>query len=835
MVINRTQGRTLRRAVLAGGGALLLVAGLFAILPAPERVWTSNGLLPLFKLAGAAACAWAARNARQLRLGLNWSLFAGGLLLSAVGETVWRLSEASGLAGPLTSLVNVFFLSAYALALAGVVLLPAQSIPWLERIKLFSETGIVVLSAALIFWMFWLIPVLQADDATSQELALAILYPLCDLALCWSALFMLFHPLVQQRRGPILLLTLSFLLQAGANLVYGVLVMGNSYSSGHWMELGWFGVPVLIMVAGVWQATAPPRPVAAPPESLPGSEVLRVVLPYSAVALAFGLLVLAHHINHNVFAQVALGVALILSLTLGRQMIAQWETTRLSRKLQSELHERQQAQAMLLRLNEELEQRVAERTRELTLVNEHLRQSEARLSHEATHDVLTQLPNRALFMDRLGRALERARRYPGYGFAVLFLDFDGFKVVNDSLGHTLGDRLLVKIARRLEGGLRAADTVARLGGDEFVILLEEVREPQDAGAAAERVLAQLAQPFELDEHRVFISASIGVVLSRLGYAQADDVLRDADIAMYQAKSLGKARFAIFDAQMRARAIQRLNLESELRHALERQQFSLHYQPIMDLQRRRLSGFEALLRWQHPERGNVPPGDFIPVAEETGLIVLIGQWVLHEACRQLAEWQTRFEPDPPFTISVNLSARQFKQVDLAQQVAETLAATGLSAQRLKLEITESAIMEEAQAAIATLSQLRALGVQVQIDDFGTGYSSLSYLHRFPVDTLKIDRSFIWRMGVDGDNAEIVRTIITLAHDLGMSVIAEGLETTEQLERVTRLGCEQGQGYLISRPLDVEQATQFICDQGVDAANARTQCVRLPSTVLTPRLS
>jgi EAL domain-containing protein (putative c-di-GMP-specific phosphodiesterase class I) len=309
--------------------------------------------------------------------------------------------------------------------------------------------------------------------------------------------------------------------------------------------------------------------------------------------------------------------------------------------------------------------------------------------------------------------------------------------------------------------------------------------------------------------------------------QADDVLRDADIAMYQAKSWGKARFAIFDAQMRARAVQRLSLESELRDALDRQEFCLNYQPILDLQHRRLSGFEALLRWRHPERGHIPPGDFIPVAEETGLIVPIGQWVLREACCQMAEWQAHFDHQPPFTVSVNLSARQFKQVNLAQQVAEALAATGLSAQCLKLEITESAIMEEAQAAIATLSQLRALGVQVQIDDFGTGYSSLSYLHRFPVDTLKIDRSFIWRMGVDGDNTEIVRTIITLAHELGMSVIAEGLETPEQLERVTRLACEQGQGFLISRPLAVEQVAQFI--RGLEAD------LSLPLVLVNPRRS
>lgn len=807
-MVSGNRRNALSLVALVSAGAWLLVAGLFVSLSFSERAWTSNLLLPVFKLLSASFCFWAARSARRFRLRLSWLLLTGGLLLSAAGEAFWSLLEFNQLEGPTPSPVNISFLSAYILALAGVLLLPVHATTRLERIKLLLETGIVVISAALVFWLFWLAPVLETGVAHGQELALAVAYPLGDLALCWSVLFKLFSPLAEQRRGPVMLLTSGLFLQAGTNLVYGALFVTGVYASGHWLELGWFGVQVLFSLACLLQVSLPPESEARPIEALPGLTSLKIILPYLAVALSFGLLVFVHGAQHDAYPLVLTVVGLIVGLSLLRQMISLWENVRLARQLQAELRERQQAQAMLQSLNVELEQRVAERTRELLQVNEHLRQSEARLSHEALHDSLTGLPNRALFMDRLGRALERARRYDDYGFAVLFLDLDGFKVVNDSLGHTLGDRLLVRIAWRLTDGLRAADTVARLGGDEFVVLLESVRETQDAVAAAERVLAQLAQPFELDEHRVFISASIGVVTSSPGYVRADNVLRDADIAMYHAKSLGKARYAVFDAHMHARAVQRLSLESELREAIERQEFYLTYQPILDLQRRRLSGFEALLRWRHPVRGVVPPGDFIPVAEETGLIVPIGQWVLHEACRQLAEWQAHFGCDLLFTVSINLSALQFRQVNLAQQVAETLAVTGLSAQCLKLEITESAIMEDVQAAIAMLNQLRALGVQVQIDDFGTGYSSLSYLHRFPVDTLKIDRSFIRRIGADGDNVEIVRTIITLAHNLGMSVIAEGLETPEQLERLTCLDCEQGQGYLISRPLEAEQILQFI---------------------------
>lgn len=805
--------RILPVAALAGAGVWLVIASLFTILPLAERAWISSLLLPTFKLVSTSLCLWAAGKAQSFRLRLSWLLFATALALSTIGDAFWSLLELNQLVSPSLSPMDIFFLPAYALALAGVMLLPIYPLRLLEWIKLLSDTSIVILSAALVFWLFWWAPILASGIANGQDLVLAVAYPLSDLLLCWGALFKLFGPLAEQRRGPVALLTLSFFVQAGVDLSYGALLIDAGYSRGYWPDPGWLGVQLLVMLTCVSQAVLPPGSAEGSPATFQGLALLRLILPYSAIALSFGLLAFAYEAHSDNFLLIILAVGLIVSLSLLRQVIALWENARLARQLQAELRERQQAQMMLQRLNAELEQRVAERTRELLQVNEHLRQSEARLSHEALHDALTGLPNRSLFMDRLARALERARRYNGYGFAVLFLDLDGFKVVNDSLGHALGDRLLIGIAQRLTDGLRAADTVARLGGDEFVILLENVRETADAIAAAERVLQQLAHPFELDESRVFISASIGVVTSSLGHVRADDVLRDADIAMYHAKSLGKARYAVFDAHMHTRAVQRLSLESELRDAIERQEFYLNYQPILDLQRQRISGFEALLRWRHPVRGNVPPGDFIPVAEETGLIVPIGQWVLHEACRQLVEWQAHLGCDPLLTVSVNLSALQFKQANLAQQVADALAMTGLSAQCLKLEITESAIMEDAQSAIAMLNQLRALGVQVQIDDFGTGYSSLSYLHRFPVDTLKIDRSFIRRIGVDGDNMEIVRTIIALAHDLGMSVIAEGLETPEQLERLTRLACEQGQGYLISRPLDVEQVIPFI--RGLDA--------------------
>ncbi|MGB7921891.1 MAG: EAL domain-containing protein [Pyrinomonadaceae bacterium] len=436
--------------------------------------------------------------------------------------------------------------------------------------------------------------------------------------------------------------------------------------------------------------------------------------------------------------------------------------------------------------------------------------AEQQLHHDAFHDVLTGLPNRALFMDHLNLAIARAQRREDQKFAVLYLDLDRFKVINDSLGHMIGDQLLVESARRLECCLRPGDTVARLGGDEFTVLIDDIKDESEAIYVAERIEKELTKPFALSGREVFTTLSIGIAPSTTGYERAEDILRDADTAMYRAKSLGKARHEIFDKAMHARAINLLQLETDLRKAIERQEFFIQYQPIVDLDNFSLRGFEALVRWRHPERGFISPIDFIPVAEETGMIIQIGEWVLREACRQIQRWQVIFPSDPPLFISVNLSGKQFTQADLLHEVAYILNETRIDPRSLKLEITESMVMENIEAATEMLKQLRALGVQLSIDDFGTGYSSLSYLHRFPIDTLKIDRSFVTQMSENNENAEIVRTIVMLAQNLGMDVVAEGVETNEQLAMLRKLGCENGQGYFFSRPLDVAGAEKIIAD-------------------------
>ena len=426
--------------------------------------------------------------------------------------------------------------------------------------------------------------------------------------------------------------------------------------------------------------------------------------------------------------------------------------------------------------------------------------AEERLLHDAFHDALTGLPNRALFIDRLGLSIAQSKRYAGYLFAVLFLDLDRFKNINDSLGHSIGDQVLVAIAQRLQALLRPGDTVARLGGDEFAILLDRVDEVQHATRVAGRVQRELALPFHLNGHEVYTSASIGITLSASGYDRPEDVLRDADIAMYRAKSMGRARHEVFDRDMHMRAVELLQLETDLRRAVERKEFRIYYQPIVDLDSGRINGFEALVRWEHPRSGLVAPRSFIHVAEDTGLIIPIGWWVLEEACAQMATWQERFPAAGPLSISVNLSVKQFMQPDLIEGLRQILERTELKPGSLQLEITEGAIMEHAESAVLKLLQIRALGIQLHIDDFGTGYSSLSYLHRLPTDTVKIDQSFISRLGGTEDKSVIVGTIVAMARRLGMSVAAEGLETEEQLAQLRSLECHYGQGYLFSKPLE-----------------------------------
>jgi len=432
-------------------------------------------------------------------------------------------------------------------------------------------------------------------------------------------------------------------------------------------------------------------------------------------------------------------------------------------------------------------------------------------------DPLTGLPNRLLFIDRLGRLLNHAKRRKDHFFAVLFLDLDGFKMINDSLGHLVGDQLLLAVSDRLEKCLRLTDTVARLGesftmarlgGDEFTVLLDDLKDLGDAKLTADRLMKVLTAPFILGGREVFTSVSIGIALSNTAYTNPDDMLRDADTAMYRAKSLGKSRYEVFDADMRASMVARLQIETDLRHALEREEFRNFYQPIVALESGRIVGFEALLRWQHPIRGLIGPDEFIHIAEETGLIRELGWWNLREACRQLSEWKKYSDNYLNFTMNVNLSAKQFLQPNLVEEIRDLILELDFSPETLKLEITESTVMIDPTATTKMLQQIKDLGVLLAIDDFGTGYSSLSYLHRFPLDTLKIDRSFISSVGHAGEGMEIAKTIMPMAKNLRLDVIAEGVETIEQVALLKKLHCKYAQGYYFSKPLAAEEVAALL---------------------------
>ncbi len=473
------------------------------------------------------------------------------------------------------------------------------------------------------------------------------------------------------------------------------------------------------------------------------------------------------------------------------------------------------AQLEILKLNIELEHRVKQRTEELEKALKKLQQEinsrqelQSQLLEIALHDSLTGLPNRVLFIRQLENALNRAQQESSYQFAVLFLDCDRFKVVNDSLGHLVGDELLIAIAHRLQACLIPIHTLARLGGDEFGILLENITDINIAIQVAESVLQQLSLAFKLSRYEVFMNASIGISWGNKDYDRPEYLLRDADTAMYRAKAQGRAKYHVFNPAMHQEAIQLLELENDLRRAVERQEFLVYYQPIVSLITGRISGFEALVRWQHPIRGLVSPTEFIPVAEETGLINAINTWVLQSACHQLSIWQHHPVTPEPLTMSVNLSARLFLQPNLLEQIDRIIYENKINPAYLELEITESVIMENTDAIKIILQQLKQRKIKLIMDDFGTGYSSLSYLHSFPLNALKIDKSFVKRMQDNKESMGLVPAMIGIANSMGMTAIAEGVETQEQLDQLRSFNCDFAQGYLFSKPIEQQLVLKLL---------------------------
>ncbi len=526
---------------------------------------------------------------------------------------------------------------------------------------------------------------------------------------------------------------------------------------------------------------------------------LNALVMYVAGAMIAGVSVKAlNSINMFLFA-VAIGFSAVVYITYRRYVDDVKQTA--AKAEQAERERAEQAENHIA----ELQHHITEQER----ISDALRESKEKFRHAAFHDALTDLPNRNQFTETLKFLLEESKKKPDFNFAVLFLDLNRFKTVNDSLGHSTGDQLITHVARRLAGSIVESDLVARFSGDEFAIVIKEVKDVNEMLNFAELIKHKVSTPFVIGGRKIFTSVSIGIAMGNSSYSEAEEILRDADIAMYQAKESGKD-YVIFDKIMHTRAVTRMQLETDLRTAIERRELCVYYQPIIDLEKMRLAGFEALMRWNHPTRGLVPPGEFIPVCEDTGLIVPFTLWILDESCRQLAEWNREY-PETPLMMSVNLSGKHFAQNDLVEQISDVLAETGINPVNLKLELTESAVMENADRIILMLRELKKLGVQLSIDDFGTGYSSLSYLHRFPIDTLKIDRSFVSEMETGSENGEIVRTIIALAKTLRMNVVAEGIESIHQIHQLQILNCEYGQGFLFSRPVPQREAEKLLSDQ------------------------
>ena len=761
------------------------------------RMVLTDIIFPIVNLLAVVALFYGANRSSLLskQLGLAWIIIAIAQLSYAIADIIWGVLESGMGKTPFPSIADGFYLAYYPIFLLGIVLLPSKKQLVADVAKTGLDMGVILITTGLVFWNFVIGPIV-ASEVNEPLLSgiISLAYPVGDVLLVGALITLLYRKVNAIHQSVFYLLLLTAIVMVITDGTYSYQSLNGTYVSGGLTDIGFIAAYLLSGLAGVMQATTVGQRGQEKATHTfnisPKLEIVIVYIPYVWVAIAFLLIALGYYfpmaINRT---PLVIGVGCVILMVVIRQVISLVENNQLNSKLNFALDQVKRQKSELECTNRELTEEITTRKR-----------AEERLSFDALHDGLTGLPNRVLFMDRLGRAIEYSKRRPDYLFSVLFLDLDQFKVVNDSLGHGAGDKLLIAISERLENKLRTSDTVARLGGDEFVLLLENILKENESILVANRILDELKTPFFIQNHELHISASIGIVSNVSGYHFPEEVLRDADIAMYRAKATGKARYEIFSSSLRTQVIRRLELENELRSALTNSEFQLYYQPIVSLDRYELTGFEALIRWKHPEKGIILPNDFIPVAEESGLIQPIGKWILEEACRQMQIWRNTFPNQGALVINVNISGKQFTHAAFFQQVEDTLKRSGLDAYALKLEITETALIENSTIANEVFRKLSAIGVQLQIDDFGTGYSSLGYLQHFPIHTLKIDRTFINEIKEGKKGAELIRAMVLMANDLGMDTVAEGVETQDQLMQLRTLDCKYVQGYLIAKPMD-----------------------------------
>ncbi|MGZ6693487.1 MAG: EAL domain-containing protein [Solirubrobacteraceae bacterium] len=740
------------------GGLLLVYAGWQVFRwPAGHRTVIGDVFVfPLDVAAIAAAVGASLRGAGQHQLRWAWRLVAlafVALLAGDVGFTVYDLVGSN----PYPSVADAFYLLFYPLMLWGLLRFPARRGKLSERVRLGLDLAVVAIGGAAVVIYVVLGPTVVQGGSDRLQTAFSIAYPVGDMVLLVGLGSVLLRGRTASSARALQLIAAGLLFYVAADLIYGYLALHSTYHGGDPVDSLYMVAIALFAVAGAAQTSSKPTTDVVGEPVRPRASWAPIV----AVAVGFGLLLFdQRHDRLLPHASLVVAAVLLAALVSVRQFLAQRDLLR----------------------------------------------TQGRLSHQSLHDALTDLPNRALVIDRAEQMLARARR-SRTPVAALYVDIDGFKQINDSFGHATGDELLRVVAARLSGVVRGADTVGRLGGDEFVVLLGDSTLDAGPELVAERiceVLGQSLDPQGTDGRTLAVTASIGIALGERD--SADDLLRDADFALYEAKSAGKNRWVVFESRMQTAAQDRLELEIDLKEALDAGQFFLLYQPMLDLQTETITGIEALIRWRHPARGIILPDTFIPLAEETGLIVPIGLWVLRTACQQAAVWHRHGRP---LGISINVSARQLDQPELVQDVTDTLANTGLDPAALTLEITETTLMRDAGAAAGRLHALKALGVRIAIDDFGTGYSSLAYLRQFHVDALKIDRSFISAIAASGgDSKALIHTLVQLGKTLGLETLAEGIEEPAQLRELQREQCDSGQGFLFARPLEVDAIDELL---------------------------
>jgi diguanylate cyclase (GGDEF)-like protein len=733
----------------------------------------------------------------EARRANGWAILCLAQFLYVIGDILWAVFEIILNINPYPSIADAFYLAYYPVFLIGLLLLSQKSKSKIRQINNGLDASIVFIVFGLFLGVYALFPIMAvAQYETGLMRFLTLAYPLGDLILLSGMVILIYNREEEKFEYPFIFIAVSVAIQIVADTFYSDQTLQNTYFTGSWVDSGWILGYFFLGIAAYLQAISI-RSLDATNSGcksffLSGSYVrstVRGLLPYLSILLAFALLFHSVINNELIYIHYMVGcLGILILLVLVRQFLVFWQNDKLNEDLNKTLELVKNQAVHLQETNMDLQDQIRER-----------KKAEDQLAFDALHDALTKLPNRVLLADRLQHAIEYSKRHKDHYFSVFFIDIDHFKNVNDSMGHAVGDELLVHFAKRVQNCLRKSDTLARLGGDEFAILLENNSDFSESQLIAERIQEVLQPPYSLSGKDFYISASIGIVANTKEYKDSDSILQDADIAMYRAKVLGKARYEIFTPDLRIEAISRLDLEAQLQHAIERDELFLNYQPIYTLGSNDLVGFEALLRWNNPIRGVLLPAEFISIAEESDLIVKIGEWVLLEAYSQLKKWQKNYPKRENLSININISGRHFIHPDFIYCVETTTMVTGLKPQNIHLEITETVLVENRETARVVFNKLHNMGYEIQIDDFGTGYSSLGYLLNFHVDIIKIDKSFIQSIGKGENGDHLVKTIVNMAQELGIDIVAEGIETERQLRDLKLMDCKFGQGYLLSYPL------------------------------------